>query len=183
MATSPLAVLGVSAALAGALLLGGASHWLYEKRTRMQRVRTATGKRAGRIVTAAAASSRRRSRPAAAGRARLHARLDRAALDHQGPRSSARPRKLLVSAGYRSRDAIVVFTFFKLVSPLVFLAGAALYVYGTDPIGKGPMLDAAAVMAAALFGSKLPDIVVEERPQEAARKHPQGAARTRSTCW
>ncbi len=56
-------------------------------------------------------------------------------------------RKLLVSAGFRSRDAIVVFTFFKLVTPLVFLAGAALYVYGIDPIDKGPMVDAAAVMA------------------------------------
>ena len=70
-------------------------------------------------------------------------------------------RKLLVSAGFRSRDAIVVFTFFKLVAPLVFLAGAALYVYGINPIDKGPMVDLAAVMAAALLGSKLPETVVK----------------------
>ena len=36
-------------------------------------------------------------------------------------------KRLLVSAGFRSRDAIVVYTFFKLVMPLVFLAGAALF--------------------------------------------------------
>ena len=61
MPSSPLAVLGVSAALSCLLLLAGASHWLVEKRARMQRVRTATGKRAGRIVTAAAPSRRRTS--------------------------------------------------------------------------------------------------------------------------
>jgi tight adherence protein C len=76
-------------------------------------------------------------------------------------RQSQDMRRLLVSAGYRSRDAVVVYTFFKLVSPFVFLAGAALYVYGLNPIGKGPLFDAAAVMAAALFGSKLPDIILK----------------------
>ena len=67
----------------------------------------------------------------------------------------------------------MVFTFFKLVAPLVFLAAAALYVYGANPIDKGPMLDAAAVMAAALFGSKLPDLYVKNarsKRLEAVRK-------------
>ena len=36
-------------------------------------------------------------------------------------RQLSETRKLLVSAGFRSRDAIVVYTFFKLVMPLVFL--------------------------------------------------------------
>jgi tight adherence protein C len=70
-------------------------------------------------------------------------------------------RLLLVSAGYRGRDAIVVYTFFKLVSPFVFLAGTAIYVYGLDPIGKGALFDATAVMAGALFGSKLPDLLLK----------------------
>jgi tight adherence protein C len=67
---------------------------------------------------------------------------------------------MLVSAGYRSRDAIVVDTFFKLVAPVAALGVAAIYVYGLDPIGRGALVDAAAVMAAALVGSKLPDIIV-----------------------
>ena len=92
-------------------------------------------------------------------------------------------RKLLVSAGFRSRDAIVVFTFFKLVTPLVFLAGAALYVYGLHPIGKGPMVDAAAVIGAALLGSKLPDIVREERRAASGWRASARRCPTRSTCW
>jgi tight adherence protein C len=40
------------------------------------------------------------------------------------------------------------------------LGVAAIYVYGMDPIGRGALVDAAAVMAAALVGSKLPDIIV-----------------------
>ena len=82
-------------------------------------------------------------------------------------------KRLLVSGGFRGRDAIVVFTFFKLVAPLVFLGGAAIYIYGADPIGKGPMLNAAAVMAAALLGSKLPDLYVKNarsKRLEAVRK-------------
>ena len=82
----------------------------------------------------------------------------------------AETRKLLVSAGYRSRDAIVVFTFFKLVSPLVFLGGGALYIYGTNPIGKGPMVDAAAMLAAALVGSKLPDTIVKNARKKRLEK-------------
>ena len=54
MEASPLFVLGLSTALAAALLLAGASHWAMEKRTRLRRVRAATGKRAGRVVTAGA---------------------------------------------------------------------------------------------------------------------------------
>ena len=92
-------------------------------------------------------------------------------------------RKLLVSGGFRSRDAIVVFTFFKLVTPLVFLAGAALYVYGMHPLDKGPMVNAAAVVGAALLGSKLPDMFVKNIKKKRLESDAQGAARTRSTCW
>ena len=61
MSPSPLAVLGVSAALSCLLLMVGASHWMVEKRARLQRVRTATGKRAGRVSTVGAPSRRRTS--------------------------------------------------------------------------------------------------------------------------
>ncbi len=157
---SPLAVFGVSASLACLLLLTGASHWLYEKRTRMQRVRTAAGKRAGRIVAASGAKPVKKDHLQQGALAFMRASTKGISLIKGSQLSET--RKLLVSAGFRSRDAIVVFTFFKLVSPLVILGGAALYVYGTDPIGKGPMLDAAAVIGAALVGSKLPETVVKK---------------------
>jgi tight adherence protein C len=159
MAISPLALFGISAALSGALLLAGASSWFLEKRTRMQRVRTATGKRAGRVVTQGNAKQQKNSQLQQGALAFMRGTTKGVSI-MKGQQISE-VRKLLVSAGFRSRDALVVFTFFKLVSPIVFLAGAAHYVYGLNPIDKGPMVDVAAVMAAALIGSKLPETYVK----------------------
>jgi tight adherence protein C len=78
-----------------------------------------------------------------------------------------------MGAGFKGRDAIVVYTFFKLVSPIVFLAAAALVVYGIKPMDKGPWADLAAVVGAALFGSKLPDLIIKnmrKKRMEAIRK-------------
>ena len=67
---------------------------------------------------------------------------------------------LLVSAGYRGDDALVIYSFLKMVAPLAMLAGAALYIYGLSPIGHGPIIDFGAVLAAALGGSMLPDLLL-----------------------
>jgi tight adherence protein C len=163
MEPSPLFVLGLSAALAGALLLAGASHWAMERRTRLRRVRAATGKRTGRGGGAAAKPAKNTQMQQSA-LAVMRASTGRLAILKGG--ALRETKRLLVSAGFRSRDAIVVYTFFKVVVPLVFLAGAALYVYGLDPIGKGPLLDAAVVMAAALAGSMLPDLLLKNIRQK-----------------
>ncbi len=159
MAISPFAVFGISAALSGALLLAGGSHWLVEKRARMQRVRTATGKRAGRVVTQGTAKQQQKNQFQQGALAFM--KVSTKGVSIMKGRQINEVKKLLVSAGFRSRDAIVVFTFFKLVSPLVFLGGAALYVYGMNPIDKGPIMDVGAVMAAALVGSMLPEMVIK----------------------
>jgi tight adherence protein C len=161
---SPLVVLGVSSALAGGLLLAGGSHWFYEKRTRLKRVRAATGRRQGRGGAAGGTKSQKNTQIQQGALAFMRASTGKIAIVKGGQLNET--KRLLVSAGFRSRDAIVVYTFFKIVAPLVFLAAAALYVYGTDPIGKGAMFDAAAVVAAALLGSKLPDIVLKNRKQK-----------------
>jgi tight adherence protein C len=163
MEPSPLFVLGLSAALAGALLLAGASHWAMERRARLRRVRAATGKRTGRGGGAAAKPAKNTQMQQSA-LAVMRASTGRLAILKGG--ALRETKRLLVSAGFRSRDAIVVYTFFKVVVPLVFLAGAALYVYGLDPIGKGPLLDAAVVMAAALAGSMLPDLLLKNIRQK-----------------
>lgn len=159
MNASPFAVFGITMAAALLLLVVGASHWLYEKRLRTQRVRTATGKRQGRIVTSSGLKPQRKAHLQEGMLSVMRASTQ--GISIMKGRQVSETRRLLVSAGYRSRDAIVVFTFFKLVLPLVFLAGAALYVYGLDPIGKGPLADAAAVVAAALVGSKAPDVFLK----------------------
>jgi tight adherence protein C len=161
MSASPLVVLGISTALAAALLLVGASHWYRERRMRLRRVRTATGKRQGRAGDMRPAKATQFHQSALAF---MKAATGRVALVKGSALQST--KRLLVSAGHRSRDAVVVYTFFKLVMPLVFLAGAALYVYGLDPIGKGALFDAAAVVGAALLGSKLPDIYLKNRQQK-----------------
>jgi tight adherence protein C len=161
---SPLVVLGVSSALAGGLLLAGGSHWFYEKRTRLKRVRAATGRRQGRGGAAGGTKAQKNTQIQQGALAFMRASTGKIAIVKGGQLNET--KRLLVSAGFRSRDAIVVYTFFKIVAPLVFLAAAALYVYGTDPIGKGAMFDAAAVVAAALLGSKLPDIVLKNRKQK-----------------
>ena len=170
MSPTPFAILGLSAALACILLMAGVSSWLLEKRARLQRVRTATGKRAGRVSTLGAKPVKNQQLQQGA---LAVMRASTKGFSIMKGRQVEETRRLLVSGGFRSRDAIVVFTFFKLVSPLVFLAGAALYVYGTHPLDKGPMVDLAAVMGAALLGSKLPDLVVKNartKRLEAIRK-------------
>jgi tight adherence protein C len=130
----------------------------------MQRVRAATGKRAARGGGAAGAKKQKDKvwRKGAVDFMRLSTNRFSIMKDRQSRDS----RMALVGAGFRSRDAIVVFTFFKMVCPVIFLIGAAIYVYGLDPIGRGPMVDLAAVVGAALFGSKLPDLVVKNRRQK-----------------
>lgn len=153
---TPFAVLVTSIGLSFLLLLAGTILWWTERRMRRQRVRAATGQREARTAGVAKAPQNTPLRQSVI--AFMRASTQR--LSIMKGRQITETRKLLVSGGFRSRDAIVIFTFFKLVAPLAFLAAATLWVYGLDPIGKGPMLDAAAVMAAALLGSKLPDIIV-----------------------
>jgi tight adherence protein C len=135
--------------------------WLNDRRLRTQRVMTASGKRAVRTVS---------------GRGGGHRAMNQGLLTFMKRSTQGisimkdrqvRDTKLaLVSAGYKSRDAIVVFTFFKLVMPIAALIGASIYVFGLDPIGKGPALNLAAVVAAAMVGSKLPDLWLKNAKQK-----------------
>lgn len=153
---APIAVLGLCLALAAGLLAIGASHWLYERQTRRARLR-ATVERRGRLPSADRKVANRQIQRGAL--AFMRALTGRVSILRG--RQVAETRSLLVSGGYRGRDAIVVYTFFKIVAPLVFVTGAALWVYGAGSLGKGAMIDAAAVMAAGLLGSKLPDMVIK----------------------
>ncbi len=156
MLLDPIAV-AVAVTVVGALILFMTlSEYAVARRLRMRRVRSVVANRAKRGVQTRAGLG---PEPAAwrgqvLGIMRQTTRRVSVLKDRQIKDS----HRLLVSAGYRGRDAIVVYSFFKLVSPFAFLGGTALWVYGLDPIGKGPMLDLAAVVAGALLGSKLPDL-------------------------
>ncbi len=150
----PIAAFSV-AALGMALAIGD---WILERRARLKRVRSAVGDRAGRPDAA-----RRAGNQALRKRILQMMRNSTGRFSIIKERQVADTRRLLVSAGYRNRDAMVVYAFFKLVSPFVFLAATALYVYGADPIGRGALFDAAAVMAGALVGSMLPDLLLKNK--------------------
>ncbi|MBP6999926.1 type II secretion system F family protein [Amaricoccus sp.] len=155
----PVAILLLVGSLGGLATLAAVADWLFERRTRLRRVRAAAG---GRSTRGAGASRLRSTEPQAWRVAALQfMRRSTQRVSIMKDRQVQDTRRLLVSAGYRGRDAIVVYTFFKLISPFVFMVGTAAYVYGLDPIGKGAGVDLAAVMAGALLGSKLPDLLLK----------------------
>ena len=166
-----VAVLLASLGVALAILATGTVLLLVERRARAARLRAAVSRRSSRAAGAAggtggsSAKAEQRNQALQAGMLALM-RNSTQKFGLLKERQIREIRSALVAAGFRQRDAIVVYTFFKLVAPVVFLAGAALYVFGLDPIGRGPMVDAAAVVAAALFGSKLPDIILANARQK-----------------
>jgi tight adherence protein C len=172
MEITPTMVLALGGTLTLGLVLTGIVMWFAERRERLTRVRAAAGDRAAR-----GASSRGGLRGAQQGAWQKGAvefmRNATKRVTIMKARQIEETQLLLTATGFRSRDAIVVFTFFKLVSPLVFLAGAALYVYGISPTGKGPYADLGVVGTAALIGSKLPEFVlkkIRDKRLEAIRK-------------
>jgi tight adherence protein C len=159
MELTPAVVVIAAVALSALAAAGAFGDWMITRRARMKRVRAAVG---GRSTRGAEAGRLRSTEPRAWRQAAIQMmRRSTQRVSIMKDRQVQDTRRLLVSAGYRGRDAIVVYTFFKLVSPFAFLLAAAAYVYGLDPIGRGALVDATAVMAAALFGSKLPDLILK----------------------
>jgi tight adherence protein C len=64
----------------------------------------------------------------------------------------------LASAGFRGPQAEIAFLFFRLVSPIVFLLGAAFYVLFLGDPDMGGLLQIAIVIGAAYAGMKAPEI-------------------------
>jgi len=66
----------------------------------------------------------------------------------------------LMQAGWRSKDAIVIFLFMKLSLPLIFGGVAALFVYGFGVIEVDPIIKLLIALIAVVVGMYLPEIVV-----------------------
>lgn len=76
----------------------------------------------------------------------------------------------LCSAGYRSRDALLIYAFLKTVLPLAAVLCGIAWVFLTTPVGMDMILPAGTVIAAALALSKGVDIVVDmQRTKRLAR--------------
>ncbi|MBF9043545.1 type II secretion system F family protein [Rhodobacterales bacterium HKCCE4037] len=69
----------------------------------------------------------------------------------------------LRSAGYRSRDALLIYAFAKTVLPVAAFGIGSLWVLTTRDFGAGMILPAAAVLATALALSKAVDFVIDTK--------------------
>lgn len=80
---------------------------------------------------------------------------------------------LLSRAGYRNKDAVVIFLFSKLVTPILFAILAVVLVYGVRIMDKNAFLQLMLALGIILLGFYAPDIVVKnigDKRREAIRK-------------
>lgn len=80
-------------------------------------------------------------------------------------RQGAALTEKLARAGWRSRDAVTLYLFAKLSLPLVLAALAAAILFAVNDYGLPFMVRLGAVIAAALLGSYLPEIIVRNQTQ------------------
>jgi len=69
----------------------------------------------------------------------------------------------LAQAGLRSRDAIVIYMFLRLVLPLTFAAIGAMLVYGLEVVTLPPLKAAVVLIGATLLGAYGPEIYVKNK--------------------
>lgn len=82
-------------------------------------------------------------------------------------------RRKLARSGYRSKDAVTVYMFSKLILPLAFAGGAAVLFYGLGVYQLQAMAKLLAVLVSALAGSYLPDLWlrnIADRRRDSIRK-------------
>ncbi len=127
---------------------------------------------AGRLHRAKASTPPRQStRPTGQGGSFAHAvRSARAVIAGIGERFAAvlggeahDTASELASAGFRSRDALLIYAFLKTVLPLIAVIVGLVWMLATTDIGIDMLFPAAKVIAAALFLSKGVDYVVSHR--------------------
>lgn len=80
--------------------------------------------------------------------------------------SSQRIVRQLAEAGWRSKDAIVIFLFFKFVLPILVGVAAVVLIYGLDMFALSPLMKMAAAVGSVLLASLAPDLVVKNTAQK-----------------
>jgi len=74
-------------------------------------------------------------------------------------------RTKLIQAGYRGQSPYVVFLFFRLVTPLLMLAGAVLYTFIILKLDLSPVLKIGICVGATYFGMQLPYLFLKNQIQ------------------
>lgn len=90
-----------------------------------------------------------------------------------GAEQTRKAAEKLAKAGWRTKDSVTIFFFFKLVLPLVALVAALIMVYGLKMGDFSPFMRAVVTMGSILLGWAAPDLLVRNatlKRQDALRK-------------
>ena len=88
-------------------------------------------------------------------------------------RQAGRIRSRLARAGFRSKDAPIIFLFCKVLMPISFAAVAATLIYVVQVVELKPMMRLVALVGSVIFGFYAPDLFVRnmtDKRQKALRK-------------
>jgi len=159
-------LLALGAALAALLLCLAAGLLVMQAAARRARLRAATAQeRGGRLVTRQADA-----RPAERWReeALRIIKASSARINVVRDQQVTTVRQRLVRAGYRNRDAFLVYAFAKVLLPLLAGGLGALYLFVLQPPALGTMPKAMILLVIGLVGSQAPDLYL--RNMESRRK-------------
>lgn len=79
---------------------------------------------------------------------------------------SKKVTKKLMQAGWRHKDAAIVYTFFKLVLPFLIAITVVVLVYGMKVLEGRPMLEMVVPIGSVLLAFMLPDLVIKNAAQK-----------------
>lgn len=80
----------------------------------------------------------------------------------------------LARAGWRSKDALVIYLSMKVLLPFAFGGGAVLFIYAMDLAPWPPMVRLLAALVVVLVGAYMPEIYVKNAAQKRARELAKG---------
>ncbi len=89
-------------------------------------------------------------------------------------RHAAKTAKQLMAAGWRSKEAIVTFLFFKICLPAVFGISAVLFLYVLGSFNLSPLGKLFTSLALVLLGFYAPDIYVHNQTQKRRKELQKG---------
>lgn len=159
---SPLALIPLAFALSAFIAVYLVSNAAASHRARMARVRTAAARR-GR--------SRARRRGPAGGddlMGLIKQVVER--VNVMRDRRGAQLSRKLAQAGWRSKDAVTLYLFGKLVLPGVAASLVAFYLFVAYQGELGTIVKLGAVVLAGLVGSNLPDLLIKNQTQKRTKE-------------
>jgi tight adherence protein C len=82
-------------------------------------------------------------------------------MDLMRNQSSQKIVQKMAAAGWRSKDAVVIYLFFKLILPIIVGVVAVIVVFGFEAFNLQPFMRIAAAIGAILLAAAAPDILVK----------------------